>query len=208
MRRSCRAVRGNPPGPAYRLGMGRMRGTVQRPEGLRYLPDLLDEEQETALLARLASLEFGEVRLHGQVARRVVRHYGVDYDYDSARVSPGAPVPDWLDDVRARSADLLGRAPADLAEVLVTRYPPGATIGWHRDAVAFDEVVGVSLGSPCLMRFQRGTGDRRRVFEQPLEPRSGYVLAGPARTAWQHSIPAVPAERYSLTFRTLRGTGG
>jgi DNA oxidative demethylase len=184
--------------------MGRMRGTVERPEGLRYAPDLLDDAQEAALLQRLASLELGEVRLRGQVARRVVRHYGVDYDYDSARVTPGAPVPSWLDDVRARAAGLLGRGAGDLAEVLVTRYPPGATIGWHRDAIAFDEVVGVSLGSPCLMRFQRGTGDRRRVFEQALEPRSGYVLAGPARTAWQHSIPAVPAERYSLTFRTLR----
>src|SRR4051794_41840582 len=119
-----------------------MRGIVEQPPGLRYLPDLLDRPEEAALLDRMRALEYAEVRLHGQVARRVVRHYGVDYDYDSARVSPGAPVPDWLDDVRARSADLLGRAPADLAEVLVTRYPPGATIGWHRDAVAFDEVVG------------------------------------------------------------------
>jgi alkylated DNA repair dioxygenase AlkB len=42
------------------------------------------------------------------------------------------------------------------------------------------------------------------VHEQALAPRSGYVLAGPARNQWQHSIPAVPAERYSLTFRTLR----
>jgi alkylated DNA repair protein (DNA oxidative demethylase) len=184
--------------------MGRMRGTVERPEGLRYVPDLLDAAQEAELLQRLAALEYGEVRLHGQAARRVVRHYGVDYDYDSARVTPGEPVPDWLHDVRARSARLLGRPADELAEVLVTRYPPGATIGWHRDAPAFGEVAGVSLGSACRMRFQRGTGERRRVFEQPLEPRSGYVLAGPARTAWQHSIPAVPEERYSLTFRTLR----
>jgi hypothetical protein len=31
------------------------------------------------------------------------------------------------------------------------------------------------------MRFQRGTGDRRRVWEMRLDPRSGYVLAGAAR---------------------------
>jgi alkylated DNA repair dioxygenase AlkB len=148
------------------------------------------------------------VRLHGQAARRVVRHYGVNYDYDSARTTPGEPVPGWLDGLRSRAAGLLDRAPADLAEVLVTRYPPGATIGWHRDAPAFGDVVGVSLASPCVMRFQRGTGEQRRVFEQALDPRSGYVLSGRSRTVWQHSIPAVPAERFSVTFRTLRRSTG
>jgi DNA oxidative demethylase len=181
-----------------------MRGTVEQPAGLRYLPDLLNAAEEDALLGHLRTLDYAEVRMHGQVARRVVRHYGMNYDYDTARTTPGEPVPGWLEPLRSRCADLLRRTAADLAEVLVTRYPPGATIGWHRDAPAFGDVVGVSLGSACAMRFQRDTGDQRRVFEQPLQPRSGYVLAGPARTSWQHSIPAVPAERFSVTFRTLR----
>jgi alkylated DNA repair dioxygenase AlkB len=30
------------------------------------------------------------------------------------------------------------------------------------------------------------------------------VLAGAARTAWQHSIPPTKELRYSITFRTLR----
>jgi DNA oxidative demethylase len=185
-----------------------MRGIVEQPPGLRYLPDLLDPSQEAALLDRMRTLQYAEVRMHGQVARRVVRHYGVDYDYDTARTTPGEPVPDWLVALRGTCAGLLDRTADELAEVLVTRYPPGATIGWHRDAPAFGDVVGVSLGSACAMRFQRGSGDQRRVFEQPLDPRSGYVLSGPARTAWQHSIPAVPAERFSVTFRTLRRTVG
>jgi alkylated DNA repair dioxygenase AlkB len=29
--------------------------------------------------------------------------------------------------------------------VLVSYYPSGATIGWHRDAPVFGDVVGVSL---------------------------------------------------------------
>jgi alkylated DNA repair dioxygenase AlkB len=181
-----------------------MRGIVEPPAGLRYLPNLLDADAETALLERLRSLEYAEVRLHGQVARRVVRHYGMNYDYESARTTPGEPVPDWLEPLRSQCAGLLDRTPDQLAEVLVTRYPPGATIGWHRDAPAFGDVVGVSLASSCAMRFQRGTGPERRVFEQPLEPRSGYVLTGLSRTSWQHSIPAVRDERFSITFRTLR----
>src|ERR687890_2468833 len=185
-----------------------MRGIVEQPAGLRYLPDLLDPPEEAALLDHLQTLQYAELRMHGQVARRVVRHYGVDYDYDTARTTPGEPVPDWLAPLRSRCAGLLDVAADVLAEVLVTRYPRGATIGWHRDAPAFGDVVGVSLGSACVMRFQRGSGEERRVFEQPLDPRSGYVLSGPARTSWQHSIPAVPAERFSVTFRTLRRTVG
>jgi alkylated DNA repair dioxygenase AlkB len=42
------------------------------------------------------------------------------------------------------------------------------------------------------------------VWEVLLEPRSGYVLAGKARTSWQHSIPPTKELRYSITFRTLR----
>jgi alkylated DNA repair dioxygenase AlkB len=45
------------------------------------------------------------------------------------------------------------------------------------------------------------------VAELLLEPRSAYLLAGPARWAWQHSIPPTPATRYSITFRTLREAG-
>lgn len=184
--------------------MGRMRGVVEEPAGLRYLPELLGTAEESELLRHVHGLEYGEVRLHGQVARRVVRHYGVDYAFESAQVTPGEPLPSWLEPTRERAAELLSVPAAALAEVLVTRYPPGATIGWHRDAPPFGDVVGMSLGSACVLRFQRGKDDARRVFEQPLEPRSAYVLAGKARTVWQHSIPAVAAERYSLTFRTLR----
>ena len=184
--------------------MSPVRGVHEQPEGLRYVPDLLSEDEERRLLETLRELDYGEVRLHGQAARRTVRHYGVDYAFESATVSPGEPVPAYLEPVRARCAALIGRAPDALAEVLVTHYPPGATIGWHRDAPPFGDVVGVSLASPCALRFQRGKGSERRVHELLLAPRSGYVLSGHARNRWQHSIPAVAATRYSLTFRTLR----
>lgn len=186
------------------MATGRMRGVREVPPGLRFVEDFLPPDEERSLLAHLIDLDYGEVRMHGQVARRTVRHYGVDYAFESAAVTPGEPVPDWLDPVRARCAALLDRPADALAEVLVTRYPPGATIGWHRDAPAFGDVVGVSLAASCVMRFQRGAGEERRVHEQALPPRSAYVLSGPARTTWQHSIPAVAAERFSLTFRTLR----
>jgi alkylated DNA repair protein (DNA oxidative demethylase) len=184
--------------------MGRMRGAWERPGGLAYLPDLVSATEEERLLGRLAEESYGEVRMHGQVARRTVRHYGMSYDFEAAEIAPGDPIPEWLSDLRRRCAGLLGIDDERLAECLLTRYPAGATIGWHRDAPMFGDVVGVSFRSACLLRFQHGQGDQRRVFEQLLEPRSAYVLTGPSRTAWQHSIPAVLEERYSITFRTLR----
>ncbi|HKA08972.1 MAG TPA: alpha-ketoglutarate-dependent dioxygenase AlkB, partial [Candidatus Dormibacteraeota bacterium] len=72
---------------------------------------------------------------------------------------------------------------------LVQRYPPGASIGWHRDAPAFGAVIGISLLSSCRMRFQRGSGQERQLAALDLPPRSVYVLDGSVRTAWQHSIP-------------------
>jgi alkylated DNA repair dioxygenase AlkB len=95
-------------------------------------------------------------------------------------------------------------SPEALVEALVQRYPPGSTIGWHRDAPAFGIVVGISLLGPARLRFQRGRRERRRTWELQLEPRSGYVLSGDARRSWEHSIPATKELRYSVTFRTLR----
>ena len=181
-----------------------MRGQAEVPEGLRYLPDFVPPDDAVVLLARLREQDYGEVRMHGQVARRVVTHWGAGYDFDTRRLRPGPAIPSWLDDVRRRAAELIGVEVEAVAEALATYYAPGATIGWHRDAPAFGDVVGISLGSACLMRFQRGKGDDRRVHEQLLEPGSGYLLAGPVRTRWEHSIPAVSQDRWSITFRTIR----
>jgi DNA oxidative demethylase len=180
------------------------RAPSEEPEGLVYRPELLTVVEETELLAVLGSLRFDPIVLHGQAARRTARHYGLDYDYEARTPQPGEPVPEWLEPVRGRAAGLAGFEPEELVEVLVQRYPAGSTIGWHRDAPAFGTVVGVSLAGSARLRFQRGKGDARRVWEVLVEPRSGYVLAGEARTSWQHSIPPTKELRYSITFRTLR----
>jgi alkylated DNA repair dioxygenase AlkB len=180
------------------------RSPSEEPEGLVLRPELLTVEAEAELLGRLDDLRFDPIVMHGQAARRTARHYGLGYDYETRAPQPGEPIPEWLAPVRRHAADLAGEQPEALVEALVQRYPAGATIGWHRDAPAFGTVVGVSLGGSCRLRFQRGTGDRRRVWEVALEPRSGYVLAGEARRSWQHSIPPTKELRYSITFRTLR----
>jgi alkylated DNA repair dioxygenase AlkB len=175
------------------------------PDGLIYEPELLTAAEERALLDRFAELEFDEIRMHGVVAKRTARHYGFDYDYERRQALTDAePVPDWLEPVRAKAAALAGVPPEALVEALVQRYPEGAQIGWHRDAPMFGTVVGVSLLSASRMRFRRGSTGAWETAEIVLAPRSGYVLAGAARTTWQHHVPPTKAERYSITFRTLR----
>jgi alkylated DNA repair dioxygenase AlkB len=180
------------------------RAASEEPQGLVYRPEVLSREEEAGLLDELASLRFDPIVMHGQEAKRTARHYGLDYDYERRTPQPGEPLPEWLEPVRARAAELAGFEPEELVEILVQRYPPGSTIGWHRDALAFGTVVGVSLGGSSRLRFQRGKGEAQRVWEVLLEPRSGYVLDGEARTSWQHSIPPTKELRYSITFRTLR----
>jgi DNA oxidative demethylase len=177
------------------------------PPGLRHVAELVTEEEESELLEHLQRMPMDEVRMRGQVARRTVRHFGLAYGYDSFSLRPTEALPGFLEPLRARAAELAEVDAPSFAETLVTRYPPGATIGWHRDAPMFGVVAGVSLGSACRMRFRRGEGADRRLFELILEPRSAYVLSGEARSSWQHSIPAVKALRWSVTFRTLRRPG-
>jgi alkylated DNA repair dioxygenase AlkB len=143
--------------------------------------------------------------MRGQIARRTVRHFGLGYEYESGALAPTDPLPEQMAWLRERCAKLMERDPQDLVQVLLSRYPPGAGIGWHRDAPMFgSKVAGVSLLAACRMRFQRTVGGVRSVAELELAPRSAYVLAGKARWSWQHSIPATRALRYSVTFRTLR----
>jgi alkylated DNA repair dioxygenase AlkB len=175
------------------------------PPGLAYLPDFLDAAEEAELIAQLEGLPFQAVVMRGVAARRSVVHYGFDYGYESWALTPGPAVPAFLHPVRTRVATLLDAPSAALAQVLVTRYPPGAGIGWHRDASMFGpRVAGISLASDTELRLRRRTPAGWARWRQPLAPRSVYVLGGAARTIWQHGLPPVLGLRYSITFRTVR----
>ncbi len=174
------------------------------PEGFLYRPEFISPAEERDLISSIEELPFSDVRMHGVVARRRVVQFGWRYSFDGLSIAPGASLPDFLEPVRTRSAALAGLDPAEVTEALVTEYSPGAAIGWHRDAPPFGVVVGISLLAPCRFRLRRGEGRSAERLSIDLEPRSAYVLAGEARSAWQHSIPAVPARRYSITFRTVR----
>jgi alkylated DNA repair protein (DNA oxidative demethylase) len=185
--------------------MPRARVASEPPAGLVYEDDFLTEAEEHELLRVLDELDFEQIVMKGVVARRTAKRYGLGYDYDRRLAVPGAdPFPDWLLPVRDRGAALAGVEGDGLVQALVQRYPAGAPIGWHRDSPSYELVVGVSLLSPARMRFRRGSDEAREQWEQPLAPRSAYVLAGESRWKWEHHVPPAKSLRYSITFRSLR----
>jgi alkylated DNA repair protein (DNA oxidative demethylase) len=178
---------------------------VDAPPGLTYWPEFVAPAEESALVAEIERLDFSEIRMHGVAARRRAVHFGWVYGYESWKLTAGSPIPEFLLPLRSRAAALVSLEPEAFAEALVTEYPPGAVIGWHRDAPMFGPVViGVSLVGSCRLRLRREADTPPERFTLTLEPRSAYVLSGPARTEWQHSIPPTPGLRYSITFRILR----
>jgi alkylated DNA repair dioxygenase AlkB len=174
------------------------------PDGLIYQEAFLSEAEEAALLDAIRDVEMHDIVMHGVVARRRSHHYGWKYDYASWKLDPGPPIPAFLLPLRRRAAEFAGVDEAAFEEALINQYTPGAGIGWHRDSPAFGIVVGVSLGAACQLRLRRDektpAADWIRL---QLPPRSAYLLSGPARHVWQHSIPPLDDLRYSVTFRTL-----
>ena len=175
------------------------------PPGFRYQADLVSPQEERDLVSRLEALAFEPFQFRGYEGRRRVFSFGLKYDFNGPGLVGVEPLPDWLVPLRNRAAAFAGLSSDDFAHVLINEYREGAPIGWHRDRPVFDKVVGVSLLAPTVMRFRRRAGTRFERINVPLEPRSAYLLDGPARAEWEHSLPEAKAHRYSITFRNLRG---
>ena len=182
------------------------------PIGLEYHNDFITGDEEASLADEIGGVAFSTFEMRGVVARRRVAFFGRSYDSGAAAV---LPLPVFLLPLREKVAAWAQLDPEAFAMALVNEYPPGAPIGWHRDAPQYDIVAGVSLLSACRMKFRpyvgpnaRGStqGERRTAtHEIALERRSAYLMTGESRSAYEHHIPAVATLRYSITFRTLRG---
>jgi alkylated DNA repair dioxygenase AlkB len=178
-------------------------GSRDVPEGFRYTPELIPADLEAALLAMMQSLPFKEFEFHGFLGKRRVTSFGWRYDFNGAGLQKMDDIPSFLLPARELVAAFAEIQPADLQHVLLTEYRPGAAIGWHKDRSVFGDVIGISLLAPCTFRMRQKAGSRWRRASMTLAPRSGYLLRGPSRTEWEHSIPEVAGLRYSITFRTM-----
>ena len=178
------------------------------PAGFQYRQGFITDTEERALLDAITTITFSTFEMRGVVARRRVAFFGQSYDR-----GPAQPLPDFLRPLRERIAAWARVEQDAFAMALINEYPPGAPIGWHRDAPQYDIVSGVSLHSECRMRFRPyrspaaaapTNAKRTATHEIMLERRSAYLMTGESRTSFEHQIPPVTELRYSVTFRTLR----
>jgi alkylated DNA repair dioxygenase AlkB len=174
------------------------------PDGFRYVPELIGPAEESRLIEHVRDLPFREFEFQGRLGKRRVVSYGWKYDFNDRRLIEVDDLPEFLDPLRHAAAAFAGLDPAALQQALVTEYGTGAGIGWHRDKAMFGDVVGVSLLAACTFRLRRKRGARWERVSVTAEPRSAYLMRGPSRTEWEHSIPPVTARRYSVTFRSFR----
>jgi alkylated DNA repair dioxygenase AlkB len=173
------------------------------PTGFLYRDDFVSPEEERELVERIRPLPLKEFEFRGYLAKRRVISYGWRYRYDERSLQRADALPGFLLDLREKAAAFATLAPADLEAALVTEYTPGTPIGWHRDKPVYEDVIGISLLSSCTFRFRRKIGAGWERYSRAVEPRSAYLMRGPARHEWEHSIPEVDVLRYSITFRSL-----
>jgi len=177
------------------------------PEGLAYAPSFISPEEERRLLQDIATLPLAEAQYKEYTAKRRIASFGSSYDFSENTLHEADPIPEFLLPLRAKVGAWLGMPAHHFEHALVTEYPPGTTLGWHRDVPQFAVVVGVSLASACRMRFRPYPHPPRTPSRKPfalgLAPRSAYVLRDEVRWRWQHSVAPTKALRYSITFRTL-----
>ncbi|OAP36979.1 DNA repair protein [Sinorhizobium glycinis] len=174
------------------------------PVGFRYKPDVVPRRVQADLLEAIPQLPLKAFDFHGFEGKRRVISFGWKYDFSTESLRKIDSIPPMLLPVRRLAADFAGLPADELEQALVTEYDVGAPIGWHRDKGVFGNVVGVSLRSACTFRLRRRIGGKWERASILLEPGSAYLLSGPSRTEWEHSIPPVDQLRYSITFRQLR----
>jgi alkylated DNA repair dioxygenase AlkB len=177
------------------------------PQGFTYHPDFISVQDETELIQVISTLPLHAMQFQGFEAKRKVASYGYDWSFEKRVLSKGKDIPPAFDGIVTKVAAYLSISVQEIAELLVTEYPAGSVINWHRDAPPFDIIAGISLLSDCTFKLrphEKAKQGRKSVINFPVKQRSLYIIRGPARSDWQHSIDPVKTVRYSITLRTLR----
>jgi alkylated DNA repair dioxygenase AlkB len=175
--------------------------------GLTYTDQFLAADEHKALLDYAQTFTLHTFLFQGYEAKRKVVSFGYDYNFKNRKLKNGSPIPDGFTSLIEKVTAKVGIAGNEFAELLITEYPVGSVINWHRDAPPFNIIAGISLGADCIFKLRphgKEKQTRKNVISFSVAPGSLYVLQGEAREDWQHSIAPVKQKRYSITLRTLR----
>ena len=184
--------------------------SAQVPDGFLYRENFISEAQEHELIQEVQRVHLEPFRYYQFTGKRRTASFGWQYEFGASEVTAAAELPPFLLSLRTPAGKLFAIDPNTLIQASIIEYSTGSPIGWHRDIPHFGDVIGISLGAACRMRFRKYSRvrtkkrNRDEVFSIELQPRSIYLMSGASRESWQHSIPPVKELRYAIMMRTLR----
>lgn len=177
------------------------------PQGFSYIANFITNAEEVELISEISKTNLHTFTFQGFEAKRKVASFGYDYNFEKKALTKGKEIPLKFNSLIEKVAGHLSVNKGIFEELLITEYPRGSVINWHRDAFPFDIIVGLSLGADCTFRLRphdKTKQGRGAIVSFPVNRRSLYIIRDVARTEWEHSIAPVKAVRYSITLRSLR----
>jgi alkylated DNA repair dioxygenase AlkB len=184
--------------------------SAQVPDGFLYWENFISEAEEHELIQEIQRVHLEPFRYYQFTGKRRTASFGWQYEFGASEVTAAAEFPPFLLSFRTRAGKVFDIDPNTLIQASIIEYSTGSPIGWHRDIPHFGDVIGISLGAACRMRFRKYSRVRTKKRNRDeassieLQPRSIYLMSGASRESWQHSIPPVKELRYAIMMRTLR----
>jgi alkylated DNA repair dioxygenase AlkB len=172
--------------------------------GLYYIKDYLTEP-ETKLIMNKINSEIKFEPISNSPNSRMVAHFGYYYSYDRSGLKPAIAIPDYLaklvdaNRINSLCCDIID-SPFD--QLIINEYKPNQQISPHTDHVKqFGPVIAcITVGKSIPLNFKSGS----IIKTINIETGSMYIMSGPARYKWLHSLKNSSSEtRYSLTYRTI-----
>ena len=180
--------------------------------GLKYYPDVVSPENETALLTYLDS----NYLTWDTTLNRRTQQFGYTYSYNGGKLTLTQPISGPILQLAEFLISQGIFAPGARLQCIVNEYTRNQGIAPHIDAPLFGPtVVSFSLGADAVMDFaNKITGQSTSLL---LARGSLLVLTGPARSEWTHGLDKRVTynvndvkitkpqnyRRVSLTFRTV-----
>lgn len=177
------------------------------PARFSYSSGFLSEAEEMLLIKIIEQFDVQSMKFHEYEAKRKVMSFGRGWSFTDQKLKQGDPIPSEFNFLVGRIAGYLKIPKESIAQFLITEYPIGSVINWHRDAPPFETIVGVSLLSDCTFKLRPHDKEKRTrsaTISLPVQRRSIYTMTGISKNAWQHCTAPLNKVRYSLTFRTLK----
>jgi hypothetical protein len=114
------------------------------PKGFSYEDDFIIQAEETEVLKIIEQTALHTFHFQGYEAKRRVASFGLDWSFERKELSKGKDIPAAFHWLIERVAIKLSLPPRAFAQLLVTEYPIGSVINWHRDAPLFQLIAGIS----------------------------------------------------------------